>query len=154
MKKLLPLLLLLSAAAPSPVLLRQQPGTKLDAAARALLETDLQEAKRANDKPLLLVGEAQLGPATDRPALFVQLQSARECGSAGCSTSVFAWSGGGYKQVLDGLSGPLTTGPGRHRGMADLHTANEHYIWNGVQYVDTRPAPAVNLRPHATTARR
>lgn len=160
MNKVLPVIALLlvgtvlGGAGPTlgPVLLRTQPGTPLDATARTLVADDLAEARRAKDRPLLLVGQAQLGPATDRPALFVQLQSARECGSAGCSTAVFAWSGGAYTRVLDGLSGPVMTGPGRHRGMADLTTEHERYVWDGQNYVDTRPAPALNLRPRPHTA--
>lgn len=161
MKKAL-LILLLCAAAPVTsglVAMREQPGTPLDKTARALIADDLAEAKAAKDKPLLLVGQAQLGAATDRPALFIQLQSARECGSAGCSTVVFTWVSGQYVRVLDGLSGPVTAGPGRHRGMADLMTARDTYAWDGHQYVDTHPAPAINLRPrphptHPVTPRR
>ncbi len=154
MIKILPLaLLLLCAAAPAsngpaanPVKLHAQPGTPLDAIARRLVADDLADAKRAADKPVVMIGQAQLGAATERPALFVQLQSARECGSAGCSTVVFIWRGTGYVRVLDGISGEVSLGATRHRGMTDLITATEHYAWSGREYLDTRPAPAFDLR--------
>ena len=40
-------------------------------------------------------------------ALFVQLQSASLCGSAGCSTSVYLHRGGDWLKVLDSVSGPI-----------------------------------------------
>ena len=141
------LLLLAAAPAPVPVPLSPQPGTPLDAAARALVADDLADAARNNDKPLVLVGAARLGTASDRPALFVQLQSARECGSAGCNTSVYLWRSGGYQRVLDGVGGQLAVAAAKHRGMADLVTEGERYVWSGQDYRDTRPAPAVDLRP-------
>ncbi len=150
MIKVLPFaVLLLCAATPVPnaVPLRSMPGTTLDATARKLVATDLEEARQAADKPLVLVGEAKLGGPDAHPALFVQLQSPRECGSAGCSTAVFAWTGGAYTRVLDGISGEVSLSPARHRGIADLITSTEHYIWDGHQYQDSRPAPNVELRP-------
>ncbi len=146
---ILPLLLLLAAAAPAatPVPLAPQPGSVLDRAARSLLASDLEDARRNHDKPLVLVGTAKLGAASDRPALFVQLQSARMCGSAGCSTSVFLWRGGAYKRVLDGVGGKLSVASTKHRGMFDLVSDEARFVWNGTEYQDTRPAPAIDLRP-------
>ena len=136
-------------AAGIPVTLSAQPGTSLDAAARRLVAQDLAEAQRAGERPLLLVGSARLDTAASgRPALFVQLQSPRECGSAGCNTTVYAWAGGGYRRVLDGVAGRLVVSGARHRGRADLVTDTETYVWNGTAYVDSRPAPNVDLRPH------
>ena len=144
-----PLLLVLLAAAPpsGTVELAAQPGTPLDAIARQLVAQDLAEAARRGDEPLLLLGTARLGAARDQPALFVQLQSPRECGSAGCNTQVYAWVKGAYVRVLDGVSGTVTVAPTRHRGMADLRVGSDRYVWNGAKYEDVRPAPAVNLRP-------
>lgn len=149
----------LTAAAPTgaapparrgqPVTLASRPGTTLDAAARKLMAQDLNEARQARDRVLVLTGSATLGPASDRAALFVQLQSARECGSAGCSTSVYLWQGGAWKLVLDGVGGALTAGPGRSKGMLDLATGRDRFVWNGSQYVDANPAPAVDLRPRS-----
>lgn len=143
-----PLVLCLGAAAPAPreVALSPQPGSPLDRAARALVGKDMAEAGRAGEQPLLLVGSAPLGTASDRPALFVQLQSARECGSAGCSTGVWLWRGGKWVQVLDGVSGPVGVAATRTRGMADLVTGKERYAWTGQAYRDVRGAPAVDLR--------
>ena len=140
--------LLAAAPAPAvPVVLAPQPGTALDRAARGLVAQDLAEGVRAGERPLVLVGTARLGAAADRPALFVQLQSPRECGSAGCSTSVFAWTGGRYQKVLDGVAGRMAVAGTRHAGMADLQAGSDTYAWNGKVYADTLPAPAVDLRP-------
>ncbi len=144
----------LAAAAPParpaagvPVAMLSQPGTPLDATARNLLSQDIAEAARSGDRPLLLVGTARLGAASDRPALFVQLQSPRECGSAGCSTLVYAWVGGRYRRVLDGVTGRFSVAAARHRGMADLIADKEVYVWNGTAYASRDPAPNVDLRP-------
>ena len=146
--RIVPLLLLLAAAPPpGTVPLAAQPGTPLDAVARQLVAQDLAEAARRGERPLLLLGTARLGAARDQPALFVQLQSPRECGSAGCNTQVYAWVKGAYVRVLDGVSGSVTVATTRHKGMADLRAGSERYVWDGVKYQDVRPAPAVNLRP-------
>jgi hypothetical protein len=130
-----------------PISLAPRPGTPLDAAARQLVAHDLMESSRAGDQPLLLIGSASLGAASDRPALFVQLQSARDCGSAGCETTVYLWRQGAWRKVLDGVGGPVSAGPHRTRGMADLVTDKVRYAWNGSVYKDTRPPPAaIDLR--------
>ena len=146
----LPWLAAAPAAAPAagtPVALASRPGTPLDAMARSLVVRDLQEAAAKGERPLVLVGSARLGAAADRPALFVQLQSPRECGSAGCSTTVHAWIGGRYQQVLDGVAGRVAVATTRHKGMADLVADTDTYVWNGAAYVSRAPAPSVDLRP-------
>ena len=143
----LPLLMAAAPAPGTPVVLAPQPGTPLDRIARGLVAQDIAENVRAGQRPLVLVGTAHLGAATDRPALFVQLQSPRECGSAGCSTSVFAWTAGRYQKVLDGVGGRMAVAAARHAGMADVQAGSETYAWNGKAYADTVPAPAVDLRP-------
>lgn len=143
----LPLLLAAAPAPAVPVVFAHQPGAVLDRTARGLVAQDLAESVRAGERPLVLVGTAHLGAAADRPALFVQLQSPRQCGSAGCSTSVFAWTGGRYQKVLDGVAGRMAVAGTRHAGMADLQAGNETYAWNGKAYADTVPAPAIDLRP-------
>ena len=143
------LLMLLGAApAPEPVPLHARPGSPLDATARQLVARDLAESKRAGDRPLVLVGSATLGRKGQSPALFVQLQSARECGSAGCSTSVWLQRGRAWERVLDGVAGKLSVSEHRTRGMADLLTGNARYVWTGREYEDARPAPKIDLRPH------
>lgn len=141
---------LLMGAAPrsTPVPLTSQPGSQLEAAARSLIAQDLGEAGREGERPLLLVGSAKLGTgAQDRPALFVQLQSARECGSAGCTTSVYLWRNGAWARVLDGAEGILALSATRTRGMADLVTEKNRFVWNGTEYRDPTPAPQVDLTP-------
>ena len=153
MARLLPFafLALLAAAPPpspgTPVPLVSQPGTPLDATARQLVAQDLAEAARRGEEPLVLAGTAKLGAPNDPPAVFVQLQSPRECGSAGCNTQVYAAVRGRYVRVLDGVSGPVIVAPTRHRGMLDLRAGSERYVWDGVKYGDVKPAPVVNLRP-------
>lgn len=143
-------LALLAAGPPpsgTPVPLVAQPGTPLDATARRLVADDLAEAARRGETPLVLAGTARLGAPKDPPAVFVQLQSPRECGSAGCNTQVYAAMRGQYVRVLDGVSGPVIVAPTRHRGMLDLRAGSERYVWDGAKYGDVAPAPAVNLRP-------
>lgn len=145
--------LLLVAAAPAkpppggtPVKLQSQPNTPMDTAARLLVADDLAAAKTRGDRPLVLIGTADIGG--ERPALFIQLQSKQECGSAGCTTAVYAWDRGGWKQVLDGTTGRLSVSPKRTRGRADLLTEKERFVWTGTTYRSTTPAPALDLRPH------
>ena len=145
---------ILMAAAPAPrsmpVPLSAQQGTWRDQAARKLVADDLAEAGRAGEKPLVLVGSARLGTAAkDREALFVQLQSARECGSAGCGTSVYLWRDGMWKRVLDGANGKLSVSASRTKGMADLLTDKDRYVWTGSEYRDPHPGPQIDLRPRA-----
>ncbi len=146
-------LLLLTAAAPeaggAAVVMAAQPGTSLDRTARGLVAQDLAEAARAGDRPLVLIGTARLGAASDRPALFVQLQSSRQCGSRGCSTAAYAWTRGRWAKVLDDASGRIVVASTRHGGMADLIANREHYVWTGTAYANSRPAPVVDLRPRS-----
>ncbi len=145
-------LLAISAAAPPGriVTLTQQPGSALEATARTLAAQDLTDATKHGETPLLLVGSAPLASGPHRhakSALFVQVQSASLCGSAGCSTSVYVGDRHGWRKVLDSISGPIKVDTKTHAGMHDLlvHT-RDRWIWNGSSYVDTLPAPAVDLR--------
>jgi hypothetical protein len=99
---------------------------------------------------LLLVAEAQLGAATDRPAIFIQLQSERECGSAGCNTSVYLERNKKYVLVLDSVGGTVSVDSSRHNGLRDLIVGkDDRWIWNGKTYVDTRSAPDIRIPPKA-----
>jgi len=137
----------LAAAGPVPlvtVALSARVGTELDATARRLVAADLREDPRA----LLLVGTERLGHAGVGPALFVQLQSNRACGSAGCATSVFLPTKGGWTRVLDAVGGHIAIAPAEHDGMHDLLVGkSDRFVWNGKTYADTQPAPQVDLRP-------
>ena len=138
---------LLIAATPAvPVALHPAPGTAFDQAARQLSAADLRDAARAGDRPLVLVGTARLGSASEPPILFVQLQSARECGSAGCSTTAYRAVKGAWHRVLDSVSGPITVLSTRHDGFEDLRVGGDRYAWNGTAYASLDPAPALDLR--------
>lgn len=136
-----------AAAAPTPpvtVALAPRLGSELDATARRLVAADLREDPRA----LLLIGSERLGRAGAGPALFVQLQSRRACGSAGCATSVFLPVKSGWTRVLDAVSGSIAVAAAEHDGMHDLLVGkNDRFVWNGKAYADTQPAPQVDLRP-------
>jgi len=69
--------------------------------------------------------------------LFVQLQSASECGSAGCTTVTFRRSPAGWSRIADTVSGPIQIAEARHRGMPDLSKqGGGHMIWDGTKYQD------------------
>ena len=129
-----------------PVILAQHPGTELDQQARALMARDLTDAAGSNERPVLLTGSGQLSAQPRRMGLFVQVQSASLCGSAGCATSVYLHDGGKWTRVLDSVSGPITITPQVHGTMHDLLVdSTDRWIWNGATYTDTQattqPAP-------------
>ena len=152
-------LLGLVAAAPAPrhvrkapvpsgtVVLSARPGSAEDQTARALTARDVAASDRKSEPPLVLVGSARLAGPRAPAALFVQLQSADLCGSAGCSTSVYVNAPGGWRRVLDSVSGPIRVDARSHAGMADLLVdGDDRWVWDGKAYVDTVPAPALDLR--------
>jgi len=49
--------------------------------------------------------------------------------------------------VLDGAAGRIQVSAARHRGMADLVTEHDTYVWTGTAYASKDPAPNVDLRP-------
>lgn len=129
-------------AGAAPVILTAHPGTKLDEDARKLNEDDLQDAAKHHDQPVVLVGSASLSSGKNDEALFVQLQSARLCGSAGCTTSVYLKHNDTWNTVLDSVNGDISVLPTRHKGMHDLLVSpNDRWIWNGKEYQDTLSAP-------------
>ena len=148
----------LAAAAPirtGPVTLTSQPGSPLDATAREVAAADVADGGAG---ALLLLGSQPLGSAETGPALFVQVQSQRACGSAGCSTSVYLPTRRGWHKVMDAVSGQIVVLPVEHRGMHDLVVnKTDRWVWNGRTYADTLPVPQVDLRPrhpHAPTRTR
>ena len=140
--------LLLAAAAPAPVgpvRLAPMPGSALEVTARKVAAADVEDGGAG---ALMLLGSQHLGSAGTGPALFVQVQSARACGSAGCSTSVYLPTKTGWTKVLDAVSGPMVVEAAEHGGMHDLLVdGNDRWAWNGHAYADTLPAPQVDLRP-------
>ena len=144
--------LLLGAAGPvkstpsSPVTLQSNSGTKIDATARTLSADDLGAARSRGEQPLVLTARAKLGGV--QPALFVQLQSKQECGSAGCSTSIYSFERGRWQRVLDSATGLLKVSAKKTRGRNDIISDADHFVWSGTGYTSLDPAPAgIDLRP-------
>jgi hypothetical protein len=146
-------LVILGAASPNDaaVTLTTQPGSALEATATKLVQGDLKQSSSEGDPPVMLVGSARLSTRAAVPAaLFVQVQSASFCGSAGCSTSVYLKRGGGWKKVLDSISGPIKVSRVSHGGMHDLLVhGKDRWVWTGGVYADTLPTPDVDLK-HST----
>jgi hypothetical protein len=141
-------ILLLTAAAPAvpvgPVVLAQHPLSKMYFTARDVAKQDIEDG---GDGALLLLASQPLGTAGAGPALFVQVQSQRSCGSAGCSVSIYLPVKTGWTKVLDAV-GTLAVLPTVHGGMHDLLVGKgDHWVWNGRAYADTLPAPQVDLTP-------
>lgn len=127
------------------VILSREPGTAQDRAARKLNAEDMQGAARHGETPIVLVGSARLSTRNKEPALFVQLQSASLCGSAGCSTSVYLRHNRTWRKVLDSVSGPIRVNREIHDGMHDLIVGkNDRWVWNGHVYQDTLEAPPLD----------
>jgi hypothetical protein len=140
------------AASSAPVELTAQPGSQVDRLARQLMAKDLARARRSGDNPLVLVGTARLGDAHEGDVLFVQLQSADECGSAGCNTVSFLRKNGKWAKVLDTVTGPVRVSDTRHRGMRDIIVHDtSRMVWDGARYADTAPIPKLGLRPRSTS---
>ncbi len=144
------LLLSLAAAAPSTdqtIALTTQPGSALETTAKQLVAGDLTQSRSTGDPPVMLVGSAHLSTHGGPAALFVQVQSASFCGSAGCSTSVYVKRGASWKKVMDSISGPIKLSRSSHRGMHDLLVhGHDRWVWNGSVYADTLPTPDIDLR--------
>jgi hypothetical protein len=149
--------LLLAAAGPvksapsNPVTLQSNPGTKADATARTMSADDIDAARARGEQPLVLTGRATLGGA--QPALFVQLQSKQECGSAGCSTSIYSFERGRWQRVLDSATGLLKVSAKKTRGRNDIIANDDHFVWTGTGYRSLHPAPA-GIDLHARPRRR
>lgn len=149
-------LLLLTAAAPAPavpigpVVLAQHPLSRLYFTARRVAAQDLEDGGKG---ALILLASQSLGTAGTGPALFVQVQSDRSCGSAGCSISVYLPVKSGWTKVVDSV-GTIAVKASVHGGMHDLLIGKgDTWIWNGRTYADTRPAPQVDLTPRQGPAR-
>ena len=145
--------LLVAAAATSTdatIALTTQPGSALEATAKQLVGGDLRQSRSTGDPPVMLVGSARLSTHGGPAALFVQVQSASFCGSAGCSTSVYVGHGTQWTKVMDSISGPIKLSRSSHRGMHDLLVhGHDRWVWTGHAYTDTLPIPDVDLR-HST----
>ncbi|MBV1835829.1 hypothetical protein KUA11_01625 [Acetobacter estunensis] len=138
-----------ASASGNPVILTSQPGTELDKQARLLNAEDIATSRRHKEEPLVLIGSASLSTRKgESAALFVELQSAALCGSAGCSADVYLRQKGEWVKILDSVSGEISVLPTSHRGMHDLMIdGTDKWVWDGSTYQDTiGAAPIGNLR--------
>ena len=137
-----------AASQAKPVILSQQHGTELDKAARMLAAEDIATSRRHHEEPLVLIGSAPLSTKKGDVALFIELQSAALCGSAGCSTDVYLKQGNNWRKILDSVSGEIAVLPTSHKGLYDLVVdGSDRWIWDGTIYEDTiGAAPIGNLR--------
>jgi hypothetical protein len=118
--------------ASSPIELASRPGDPTDRIARQLVASELAKSRRAGENPLLLVGTARLA---NNDVVFVQIQSAGDCGSAGCSTLSFKKIKGKWARILDTVGGKIRVAESSHRGMPDLIVeGTDRLIWDGAKY--------------------
>jgi hypothetical protein len=133
------------------VVLRPQPGSYADHIARQLMARQLQRSSQAGERPSVLVATTRLGYSRDSDVLFVQIQSPRECGSAGCDTVSFRRTNGKWVKILDTVSGTIRVASTRHRGMPDLIVQDtDRRIWDGQKCAATVPVEPSNLEPPGT----
>jgi hypothetical protein len=130
------------------IVLRAQPGTEPDRIARRLMARELARSGRSGELPGVLVATARLGKSQESDVLFVQIQSPRECGSAGCDTASFRYTNGKWVKILDTVSGTIRVASTRHNGMRDLILQDtDRRIWDGEKYANTVPTPPIDLAP-------
>ena len=89
----------LSTTDGASVVLTATPRSEADRLARQLMARELERARTHGEDPLVLVGMGRLNDADE--LLFVQLQSPGECGSAGCSTVSFRYTGDRWIKIMD-----------------------------------------------------
>ena len=124
----------LSTTDGAPVELTARPGSETDRLARQLMARELERARAHGEHPLMLVGMGRLNDADE--VLFVQLQSPGECGSAGCSTVSFRYTGDRWIRIMDTVGGAVRIAASHHRGMPDLIVGERNRLmWDGIKYV-------------------
>ena len=124
----------LSSTDGAPVELTARPGSETDKLARQLMARELKRARAHGEASLVLVGMGRLNDADE--LLFVQLQSPGECGSAGCSTVSFRYTGDRWIRIMDTVGGTVRIDASHHRGMPDLIVGERNrLIWDGIKYV-------------------
>jgi hypothetical protein len=124
----------LSTTDGAPVELAAHPGSEADTLARQLMSRELQRARADGEHPLVLVGMGRLNDMDE--LLFVQIQSAGECGSGGCSTVSFRNVNGQWVRVMDTVSGGVRLSSSQHHGMPDLIVDGNRLMWDGAKYGD------------------
>jgi hypothetical protein len=122
----------LSTTDGAPVELAAKLGSQADKLARQLMAREISRAHAEGADPLILVGMGRLNDVDE--LLFVQLQSPRECGSAGCSTVSFRYKGSRWIRIMDTVSGTVQIAQSRHRGMPDLIVNGNRLVWDGTKY--------------------
>ena len=122
----------LSTTDGAPVELAAQPGSEADKLARQLMALEIARTYAEGADPLVLVGMGRLNDVDE--LLFVQLQSPRECGSAGCSTVSFRYEGDQWIRIMDTVSGTVRISQSRHHGMPDLIVNGNRLVWDGTKY--------------------
>ncbi len=109
----------LSTTDGASVEVRARPGSEAERLARQLMAPEIESAQAHGEDPLVLVGMGRLNDVEE--LLFVQLQSPRECGSAGCTTVSFRYTGGRWIRIMDTVGGTaFRIATSHHRGMPDL----------------------------------
>jgi hypothetical protein len=134
------------------VVLRSQPGSQADHIARQLMAPQLRRSNQSGERPSVLVATAKLGNSPGSDVLFIQIQSPRECGSAGCDTVSFRHTNGKWVKILDTVSGTIRVASTHHRGMPDLIVRDtDRRVWDGQKYAATVPPSPSKLQPSGVT---
>lgn len=121
-----------------PIILKAAPGTKLDKIARTLNADLLKDDALHHNNSVVLVGTHALSPHKKNKALFVQIQSARLCGAAGCTTSIYLKKNDNWVTILDSVNGNISLLPSKHHDFYDILIGHgDTWIWNGRNYEDT-----------------
>jgi hypothetical protein len=118
----------------APVAMTSQPGSTVDALARQLMAREIEQSRASGVEPVVLVGTRRLD--SNAGLLFVEVQSANDCGSAGCSIVSFRHVKGQWVRVMDTVGGAVWIASPRHGGMPDLSVDGNPYVWDGAQYRD------------------
>lgn len=128
------------------VVLTPQPANNFSTIAYNLNKTDINFAVQHGEKPLILIGNANLS-STKKPqtVLFTQLQSASLCGSGGCTTTAYLNRNNHWVKILDSVTGNIEIKKTSHKGMHDLIVeGSDVWIWNKTTYVETQQGPNLN----------
>lgn len=128
------------------IILSPQPNNNLLTVAHNLNKTDLNFAIQHGEKPLVLIGSANLSN-TRKPqtVLFIQLQSASLCGSGGCTTTAYLKRNTQWIKILDSVTGNIEVKKTAHHGMHDLVVeGSDVWIWNNNTYHETQQGPQLN----------
>lgn len=128
------------------IILTPQPNNPLTTTAYHLNKTDINFAIQHGEKPLILIGSANLSSIKrNQTVLFTQLQSASLCGSGGCTTTAYLKRNNQWIKILDSVTGDIEVRKTSHKGMHDLLVeSSDLWIWNKTTYVETQRGPNIN----------